>query len=143
MIGEIGKFKIGLDIHGVIDSMPDFFSFLTESILKNGGEIHIITGGHWDSELENLLNSFGIKWTHIFSVYDYLISENANIVGEIQFPDSTIQKKFEDGLWDSIKAKYCQENNISLHIDDTLVYNDFFKTPFANFWSHNNQRYIN
>ncbi len=45
------KFKLGLDIHGVVDAMPDFFSFLTDSFIKNGGEVHIITGGRWDSEV--------------------------------------------------------------------------------------------
>jgi hypothetical protein len=132
------KFKLGLDIHGVVDSMPEFFSFLTDSFVKNGGEVHLITGGHWDEGFEKQLNDFGIKWTHKFSVYDYLIESGATIVGDIQFPDGTIQKKFEDGAWDNVKAKYCKEQNISLHIDDTLIYNDFFQTPFARLWSHNN-----
>ena len=35
MVNEevVGKFKLGLDIHGVVDSMPDFFSFLTDSFI--------------------------------------------------------------------------------------------------------------
>ena len=33
------KFKVGLDLHGVIDSLPEFFSFLSDSIIKNGGDI--------------------------------------------------------------------------------------------------------
>lgn len=140
MIGEslnTSSFKLGLDIHGVIDSNPDFFAFLTDSFIKNGGEVHILTGGHWDEDLNNKLKSFGIKWTHKFSVYDHLIETGAKVVGEIQFPDGTIQKKFEDGLWDHVKADYCKKNNISIHIDDTLIYNDFFTTPFCRFWSHN------
>ncbi len=64
--------KISLDIHGVIDSMPQLFSFLSDAIIKNGGEVHIVTGGRWDEKLENQLNEFNIKWTHKFSVYDYL-----------------------------------------------------------------------
>ncbi len=131
-------FKLGLDVHGVIDAMPDFFAFLTDSIVKNGGEVHIITGGHWNSDFETQLKTFGISWTHNFSVYDHLIEKEVSIVGEIEFPDGSIQKKFENGLWDNIKAEYCKENNISLHIDDTLRYNDFFSTPFARLWSHNN-----
>lgn len=67
-----------------------------------------------------------------------IIESGATIVGDIQFPDGTVQKKFEDGAWDNVKAKYCKEQNISLHIDDTLIYNDFFETPFARLWSHNN-----
>ena len=50
-----------------------------------------------------------------------------------------VQKKFENGSWDHIKADYCRKHNISLHIDDTLIYNDFFTTPFARLWSHSNK----
>lgn len=39
------KPKLGLDIHGVINTMPEFF--LADSFIKNGGEVHIITGGSW------------------------------------------------------------------------------------------------
>jgi len=131
------KFKLGLDLHGVIDSMPKEFAFLTNAIVSAGGEVHILTGGSWSPELENQVKSYGIKWTHSFSVYDHLI-KTAKTVGEIQFPDGTIQKKFEDGVWDHVKADYCREHNISLHIDDTLIYNDFFTTPYARLWTHTN-----
>jgi hypothetical protein len=136
--GSSAKFKLGLDIHGVVDSMPEFFSFLTDSFIKNGGEVHIITGGQWNEDFESLLNNLGVKWTHKFSVYDHLIETGSTIIGEIQFPDGTIQKKFENGAWDDVKANYCRENNISLHIDDTLIYNNFFTTPFARLWTHTN-----
>ena len=49
------------------------------------------------------------------------------------------QKKFNDELWDSTKSKYCKEHNISLHIDDTSIYNNYFTTPFCRLWSHSNQ----
>lgn len=132
------KFKMGLDVHGVIDSLPDFFAFLTNAIISAGGECHILTGSSWTQEVEDHLSSVGIKWTHKFSVYDQLIESGAKITGEIVFPDGTVQKKFEDGVWDHVKAEYCKEHSISLHIDDTMVYNDFFTTPFARIWTHNN-----
>ena len=141
MVNEevVSKFKLGLDVHGVIDSMPEFFSFLTDSFIKNGGEIHIITGGRWDSEFEKQLNNFGVKWTHKFSVYDYLKELDAEVIGKVQFPDGTIQKKFKNEDWDLIKSQYCKENGIDLHIDDTLIYNNFFSTPFARLWTHSGQ----
>ena len=141
MVNEevVGKFKLGLDIHGVVDAMPEFFSFLTDSFIKNGGEVHIITGGRWDSEFEKQLNDFGVKWTHKFSVYDYLKESDAEVIGKVQFPDGTIQKKFKNEDWDLIKAQYCKENGIDLHIDDTLIYNNFFSTPFARLWTHSGQ----
>jgi hypothetical protein len=133
------KYKLGLDVHGVIDAIPDFFAFLSESIVKNNGQVHILTGGSWTKELELQLLNYGIKWTHKFSAYDHLIDVGTKIVGEVQFPDGTIQKKFEDGAWDKVKAEYCREHSISLHIDDTLIYNDFFSTPFCRLWTHNNK----
>ena len=37
--------KLGLDIHGVIDSNPESFAFMSQSVIANNGEVHIITGG--------------------------------------------------------------------------------------------------
>jgi hypothetical protein len=133
------KHKLGLDIHGVINTMPEFFAFLSESFVKNNGQVHIITGGSWTKKLEDLINSYNIKYTHKFSVYDYLLESGAQTSGEVEFPDGTIQKKFDNVLWDNTKAKYCSENGISLHIDDTSIYNNYFTTPFCRLWSHNNQ----
>jgi hypothetical protein len=112
--------KFALDIHGVIDSLPDVFSFLSKAIISNGGEVHLVTGGTWSKALENRVKELGISYTHKFSVYDFLIESNAEIVGEIEFPDGTIQKKFKDGLWDKVKGEYCLKHNINLHIDDKV-----------------------
>ena len=67
------KQKLGLDIHGVINAMPDFFAFLSDSFIRNGGEVHIITGGSWTKTLDDLVESSNIRYTHKFSVYDYLL----------------------------------------------------------------------
>lgn len=130
--------KLSLDIHGVLDALPEFFSPLTKSIVESGGEIHILTGGTWSEDLEKKLKDYGIVWTHCFSVYNHLIEIGVKITGEIKFPDGTIQKKFEDVEWDKAKGEYCSKNNINLHIDDTLIYNEYFTTPFARLWTHNN-----
>ena len=122
--------KLGLDIHGVIDSNPESFAFMSQSVITNNGEVHIITGGSWTTDLEEQLKGYGIKWTSHFSVYDYLVDSGIDSIGTIQFPDGTIQKKFDYHLWDTIKAGYCKSNNIDLHIDDTEVYSNYFTTPF-------------
>jgi hypothetical protein len=122
--------KLGLDIHGVIDSNPKSFAFMSQSVISNNGEVHIITGGSWTTELENQLKDYGIQWTSHFSVYDYLVDSGIDSIGTIQFPDGTIQEKFDYDLWDTIKAGYCKSNEIDLHIDDTEVYSKYFTTPF-------------
>ena len=83
------KWKIGLDLHGVISDMPEFFAFFTDVMFQSGAEIHIITGGATEDD-KKLLRDYNIKYTH----------------------------------------------EIDLHIDDTLIYNNFFTTPFARLWSH-------
>lgn len=129
------KIKIGLDFHGVIDALPKFFSFLTEAVIKNGGEIHIITGNSLTDEFIDSLKSMGIHWTHLFSILDYHremktpTRENHPTYG---FP------MINDDDWDKTKGEYCKNNNISFHIDDTTVYNEYFTTPFARLWTHNN-----
>lgn len=126
------KIKIGLDLHGVIDLMPEFFSFFTKAMIKSGAEIHIITGGATEKDIQ-LLNNFDIKWTHFFS-----ISDHHNKIGT---PSNGIHPKYgfpmiSDEEWDKTKGEYCQKNNISLHIDDTTIYNDSFTTPFCRMWSN-------
>ena len=46
MVNEevVGKFKLGLDIHGVVDAMPEFFSFLTDSFIKNVVLVQVVSG---------------------------------------------------------------------------------------------------
>jgi len=127
--------RLGLDIHGVIDYKPEIFSFISKSVIASGGEVHIITGGSWKEDLINLVRESGVVWTHSFSVYDYLKEIGAEENGKIQFPDGTIQRKFDSKLWDSIKGDYCRKNNIDLHIDDTEAYCEYFTTPFLLFKS--------
>lgn len=130
-------FKLGLDYHGVVDAIPDAFAFLSNAVIKAGGEVHILTGSAWTDNLTKSLEKKGIDWTHSFSIYDYLVSSGEQVIGEIQFPDGTKQMKFRDNAWDNVKGIYCRKHDISLHIDDTLIYNDHFSTPFARLWTHN------
>ena len=122
--------KLGLDIHGVIDSNPESFSFLSRSVIAGGGEVHIVTGGSWTEELERQIREAGVEWTHYFSVYDYLMESGIPSIGKIQFPDGTVQEKFDSDLWDTIKGGYCRSKDIELHIDDTEAYARYFTTPF-------------
>jgi hypothetical protein len=126
--------KIGLDLHGVIDAMPEFFAFFTKAMISAGAEVHIITGGATEDD-KKLLKEYNIQYTHIFSITDYHKEKGT--------PTTKLHPKHgfmmvSDEEWDKTKGEYCRKNNISLHIDDTLVYNDYFTTPFARLWTHNN-----
>lgn len=127
--------KFGFDIHGVIDALPEVFAEMTRTLVDSGHEVHILTGSMWKKEIEDELRGYGIKWTHHFSIADYRIKHCPEIV--------TFDEKgnpwMPADLWDSAKAEYCREHGISLHLDDTKRYNDFFTTPFARVWTHNNK----
>jgi hypothetical protein len=120
------KFKLGLDIHGVIDTKPWMFSRLSKSVIGTGGEVHIITGAHMTEELKTKLkDEYEMSWTHLFSIADH----HKSIGTEMRYKKSNNPWMDKD-LWDRTKGDYCHEQGIMLHIDDTERYAKYFLTPF-------------
>lgn len=129
--------RLGLDLHGVITDIPDTMKFLSSAIVSAGGQVHILTGGSIQKatlELRKLGLKGHIHFTHIFSVLDYHRYE-------ILTPHSGWNDKYDNPeyphrIWDRTKADYCSRNKIDLMIDDSLIYNQDFTTPFARLWTH-------
>jgi hypothetical protein len=119
--------KLGLDIHGVIDADPVYFSNLTKVLVQAGWEIHIITGPTKEKTIPELLK-WDIAYTHFFSIFDY----HREIGTQIWFDDKN-NPWMERETWDKTKGDYCNKNKITLHIDDTSRYGKYFKTHFALF----------
>jgi len=126
--------KLGLDIHGVISVNTRFFSLLASMAVSRGHEVHIITGSMLNSVKVDELRSLGITWTHLFSIADY----HRHLGTTMTFTDPN-NPWIDDLLWDKTKANYCEEEKISFHIDDTLRYGEYFKTPFALYDFENNR----
>lgn len=119
-------YRLGLDIHGVIDASPKFYSILTKLFMEAGHEVHILTGSHITDEVRRKLHEMGIMWTHLFSISDHHKSNGKDIIY-----DKEGTPWIDDESWNRTKADYCRKNGIDYHIDDTAVYGDFFTTPFA------------
>jgi hypothetical protein len=103
--------------------------------MNNGGEVHIITGGTLlttPNPIIKQLAKWGIPYTEIHSVYDYLKKTGApTIEGVRTFPDGTIQTKYDDEVWDKVKGEMSSRLGIHLHIDDTPQYGRYFNDiPF-------------
>lgn len=126
--------KIGLDIHGVIDSKPEFFAELSRSLVAAGHEIHIITGPPL-SAVRDELQKYGIEYTHSFSIVEHHVALGTDIRW-----DEKGHGHLDPYLWDKTKAEYCQRVGIDLHLDDSDAYNYFFKTPYARFYSKDSLR---
>lgn len=120
--------KIGLDLHGIINVHPEFFSELSKLFVNTGHEIHVLTGSHLkEQDIENELKKYGIAYTHIFSIADFH-RENAT-------PGMWYDEKGDPWVsnedWDKTKADYCKKHEIDFCIDDTARYADYFETPFG------------
>jgi len=119
--------KIGIDIHGVVDSAPEFFSLITKLLVESGSEVHILTGKMVKHGAKEELEEFGISYTHFFSIADF---HAENKTKGMWYSDNG-NPWVDNETWDRSKADYCREHQIDFHIDDTLRYGDYFTTPFA------------
>lgn len=117
--------KIGLDIHGTIDAFPKEFSKLSNELINIGWQVHIITGRIWQPDIVSSLEKMNIKWTHQFSISDYLLSQNEKVIWKKD--DNPI---FDEEKWNKTKAEYCKKEEITIHIDDSKVYGKYFETPY-------------
>jgi hypothetical protein len=119
--------KLGLDIHGVLDSQPKFFSELTRTLIDAGWEVHIITGSsvEKDDVIGELLD-LKISYTHLFSVHDHLVETSAKTNEELGI---ACKYPFPDTTWNQVKAEYCERVGINMHIDDMPEYLQHFDTP--------------
>jgi len=118
--------KYGIDIHGVADTKRKFFAIFSQRAIANGHEVHIITGNMRTKEIEKELESYGINYTHFFSVSDILIENN-----KATHWSSPTDPWFEATDWNPTKAIYCKEHQIDLHFDDSNEYSKHFSTNYV------------
>jgi hypothetical protein len=119
------KLKIGLDIHGICDTSPEYFAELTRLFVGAGHEVHLITGRRiCDGALEEI-QDLGLSYTHFFSIADY-----HEKIGTKVWEDDNGNPWLEGELWDKTKGEYCKKHKIDFHIDDTERYGQYFETPF-------------
>ncbi len=120
--------KIGIDVHGVLDTAPHFFAKLSRLLVQNGHEVHILTGAEKTETLEKYLKeTLGLSWTHFFSVTSFHKEAGTEITYIYGNP------YMDNQIWNRAKSKYCIENSIQLHIDDSDTYGKHFTTPYAKF----------
>ncbi len=114
------KLKIGLDIHGVIDTFPARFKMLSTALIKDGAEVHIVTGVKRDVKIEKLLQKSGVQFTHYFSIVEYLEANNIKIEWRDGLPFT------DENKWNLAKRNYCEAQEIDLMFDDSPIYRETF-----------------
>lgn len=123
------KLKFGFDFHGVLDT-GEVWKLISELLINNGHEVHLITGSMWGDkfrkELKNAGIVEGINFTKFFSVSDFLIEEGCNATFDVNG-----NPYFPNRLWNRVKGDYCKRENIDMHFDDSTEYHKYFSTPNA------------
>ena len=114
------EFKIGLDIHGVIDTFPERFRHLSCALRSYGAEVHIVTGIKRSDIVDQLLKKAGIQFTHYFSIVEHLESVGTPIEWRGDQPHT------DPSFWNNAKRDYCEREGIDLMFDDSAIYRDTF-----------------
>lgn len=112
--------KVGLDVHGVIDTFPEIFRELSRILITNGHEVHVVTGLKKDGHIEEELAKAGIHYTHYFSIVDQLEHDGVDIDWIDGLPWAP------DEEWNIAKRNYCDRVGMTVMIDDSYVYRDTF-----------------
>ena len=133
---QLTKTKIGIDFHGVINVKPDFFRRFLLEALKNNLEVYIISGGPRETILA-YLNQYQIPYTKLWCIFDYYEQRH-----QVEFYDDG-SFHVDDELWNKAKAEYCKEQNICIHIDDSVIYGREFATPYCRYDEQSNSCVLN
>ena len=85
-------------------------------------------------ELAELGYEENVNFTHVVGLPNLL--ENS---GHISIGIHPIfgNKEYSKEDWNKAKGEYCKLHDINLHLDDTIEYEQYFKTPFARLWTKN------
>lgn len=111
------KMKIGIDVHGTIDTNPLFFNNFIRKAQKNGTAVYVISGPPI-VDIKKTLNKIGISANNVFvlSVVDYLKKNKAPMW------EKANGWWADDETWWASKAKMCKEYGINVLIDDKIEY---------------------
>lgn len=122
--------KLGLDLHGVIDAAPKFFSAMSKQLRDAGHEVHIVTGHDHNEELHNELKECGMEGVH-HRYYDGILSITSyqRALGTpISYLDNRkSQPMMDPKIWNPTKAMLCATAGINIMIDDSTLYEPFFR----------------
>lgn len=114
--------KIGFDVHGVLDTLPEFLTLAYVMMESPEFEVHVITGLKLidiQKEIGHLIDLSKVKY---FSVVDHLTEKGV----EIDWVDGLPWADTKE--WDNAKAEYCEREQIDIVFDDSPYYGVTFES---------------
>lgn len=134
--------RLGLDLHGVIDAAPEFFSLLSKQMTEKGHEVYIITGREDTPLLTKELIKTGMIsepsvdpagtyptitrrfFNRILSITSYQKDLGVPVS---YLDDRKSQPMMDPKIWNPTKAVLCAAAGIDIMIDDSSLYEPFFR----------------
>ena len=116
--------KLGLDLHGVIDVAPGFFSALAAQMIDKGHEVSIITGREDSPELREELKACNMDYNSILSITTYQKQLGTPVC---YLNDDPTQPMMDPRVWNPSKAILCATAGIDIMIDDSVLYEPYFR----------------
>jgi hypothetical protein len=116
--------KLGLDVHGVIDTDPEFFSALSKMIKAQGHEVYVITGREICDELIDEMAAYKILYNDLLSITTYQKDLGTPVS---YLNDKKSQPIMSSSVWNPSKAELCASVGIHIMIDDSIIYEPFFR----------------
>jgi len=126
--------RIGFDIHGVIDTNPEYFASIIKGYRDQGHAVHIITGSPL-LDMKDKLSTWGVEYDAYFSISDWCLSHSKT--ARVREDGDVFD---DDDVWNTAKAIYCMKTGIDIHIDDSLVYMPTFKNIVTRFFLYDGTR---
>ena len=116
--------KIGLDLHGVLDTYPKTFKAIIRLLEKTGNTFVIVSGPPVD-KIEEEIERLGFDlfdFYGVYSVVDFLYNDG------VEFDETDPENLWcDDNIWWDSKARICQANDIDYLIDDSIKYEPAFR----------------
>ena len=117
---------VSFDLHGVIDTEPEAFSYIAKELIKKGWTVYVLTGRRSDNTIIDDLNKSGFKPFHrLLSIVDYNIDAGTHV--DLSDPFNPVM---DEVIWNSSKARMCTKYGINVHIDDSDIYHQYFTVPY-------------
>lgn len=113
--------KIGLDIHGVIDTYPKTFAYFSKAMRKIGNEIYIITGEP-EKSARDVVEKAGVVFDHFYSIVDYHIEKQTPSLRQDDRGHYWVDRQ----EWLATKGVIAEEVGLNVHFDDQIEYFEYF-----------------
>jgi len=123
--------KIGVDLHGVIDSNPELFKRILSTLTLSGKVgVYIVSGPpkvDIIAELEELGFEEDLHYKEVYSIVDFLKES-----GVVMWQNEKGRWWSNDEDWMASKARICDKLHLDAMIDDKEMY----RNAFANIKTH-------